>query len=125
MCAVPVNPCEGIALGIKLPTLECTDGIHPNFGNLVDFGRGLGSLPGQLARMADCVTAEVAAKIQKAIDALVKLFNSIFGDHPWSASTPLYKNIKIPEHEMELKMRALFHEFKIYVMMKLLNSKYM
>ena len=121
MCAVPVNPCEGIALGIKLPTLECTDGIHPNFGNLVDFGRGIGSLPGQLARMADCVTAEVAAKIQKAIDSLTKLFNSIFGSYPWSASTPLYKNIKIPEYEMELKMRALFHEFKIYVMMKLLN----
>ena len=121
MCAVPVNPCEGIALGIKLPTLECTGSIHPNFGNLVDFGRGLGSLPGQLARMADCTTAEIAAKIQKAIDSLKKLFNSIFGSYPWSASTPLYKNIKIPENEMELKMRALFHEFKIYLLMKLLN----
>lgn len=121
MCAVPVNPCEGISLGIKLPTLECTDGIHPNFGNLVDFGRGIGSLPGQLARMADCVTTEIAAKIQKAIDSLVKLFESIFGTYPWSASTPLFKNIKIPEVEMEVKVRALFHEFKIYLLMKFLN----
>lgn len=121
MCAVPVNPCEGIALGIKLPTLECTDGIHPNFGNLTDFGRGIGSLPGQLARMADCVSAEIAEKIQKAIDSLVKLFESIFGTYPWSASTPLFKNIKIPEYEMEVKLRALFHEFKIYLLMKFLN----
>ena len=114
MCAVPVNPCEGIALGIKLPTLECTDGIHPNFGNLVDFGRGLGSLPGQLARMADCVTAEIAAKIQKAIDALMKLFDSIFG-------SSLFNGIKIPEFDLELKLRELFHEFKIFLLMKLLN----
>jgi hypothetical protein len=116
-----INPCSNISFGIQLPIFECTNSIHPNFGNLVDFGRGLGSLPGQLATIADCVEKTVAVKIQTAIDNLLHIFNTVFGSYPWSASTPLFGGITIPEFEMEVKMRALFHEFKIFLLMKFLD----
>ena len=116
-----INPCSGISTGIKLPSLTCTDSIMPDFGNLTDFGRGLGSLPGQLSAMVNCVEDAVGAKIKAAIADLLKLFDSIFGAYPWSASSPLFGNLKVPELEMEIKLQALFHEFKIYLLMQLLN----
>lgn len=116
-----INPCSGVNLGIQLPSFECTNSIHPNFGNLVDFGRGLGSLPGQLAKLSDCAESNVSTKIQSAIDSLSTTFNTVFGSYPWSASTPLFTGIIMPEFEMEAKTRALFHEFKIFLLMKFLD----
>ena len=113
------DPCANLSLSITLPTLECTNDILPNFGNLVDFGRSLGSIPAQLAQMGLCAVGDVARKIQAAIDKMLKLFDDLFKGFPWEISTPVFDFLKNAEEEFELRMRALFTEFKIYVLMKL------
>lgn len=113
--------CETIELKIKLPSLKCDASILPDFGNLSDFGRQLGSVPGQLGRMAICLADEQLAALREAIDKILQALESVFGEFPWSVPTPLWGNLKAPEWEMELKLSAMFQEFKIYLITRMLE----
>jgi hypothetical protein len=116
-----IDPCKDTSLVVRFPRFECTDDVLPNFGNLVDFGRGLGSLPGQLGRIAVCVGESALKQIQSAIESLIKLFDSTFGSILGSVPNPVFSAIKIPEFEMEVRLRALFTEFKTFLHLKVLD----
>jgi hypothetical protein len=122
MCAAAIDPCANVRLAVQLPNFECTDGILPNFQNLVAFGTGLGSLPGQLAQIAQCTVQSAFKQIQDAINSLLTLFDTTFGTILGSVSTPVFSlNLKIPELEMGTRMRALFNEFKLFLELKVLD----
>lgn len=122
MCAAAIDPCANVALAVKFPNFECTDSILPNFQNLIDFGTGLGSLPGQLARIAHCSIATTYEKIQKAIDSLLKLFDSVFGTTLGSVNNPVFSDkLKIPEISMAERMKSLFKDFKMYLELNVLS----
>lgn len=113
--------CETIELKVRLPSLKCDESILPDFGNLSDFGRQLGSIPGQLGRMAICLADQQLAALRAAIEQILDALETVFGEFPWSVPTPLWSNIKAPEWEFELKLSALFQEFKIYLITQLLD----
>jgi AcrR family transcriptional regulator len=113
--------CENIELKIRLPSLKCDQSILPDFGNLSDFGRQLGSIPGQLGRMSVCLVGEQLAALRAATEQILQALESVFGEFPWSVPTPLWGNLKAPEWEMELKLSAMFQEFKIYLITKMLE----
>ena len=118
----PIDPCQGVSLTVTFPKFECTDGVLPNFGNLDEFGRGLGSIPGQLGRIAQCTVAATAKQISDAIDSLLALFDSTFGNILGSVSNPVFSlRLKVPEFEMGTRLRALFNEFKLYLELKVLD----
>lgn len=118
----PIDPCQGVSLTVTFPKFECTDGVLPNFSNLDEFGRGLGSIPGQLGRIAQCTVTATAKQISDAIDSLLKLFDKTFGTTLGSVGNPVYgPNLKVPEQEMGVRLRALFNEFKLYLELKLLD----
>ncbi len=117
-----IDPCKDISLVVKLPTFECTDGVLPNWSNLDEFGRGLGSLPGQLGRIAQCTVATTAKQISDAIDSLLRLFDKTFGTTLASVPNPVFSDkLKVPEVSMGTRMRALFNEFKLYLELKVLD----
>lgn len=113
--------CESIELKVRLPSLKCDESILPDFGNLSDFGRQLGSIPGELGRMAICLADQQLVALRAAIEQILDALESVFGEFPWSVPTPLWSNLKAPEWEMELKLGALFQEFKIYLITKMLE----
>ena len=111
--------CTNINIGVSLPTLKCDNSILPEFGNLSDFGQGLGSLPGQLGKIAPCVEGQVRQQIEDAISSITKTLERIFSAINITIPTPLWGNLEIPEIEFELRMRALWQEFKLYLQQKL------
>jgi len=106
--------CEGVKFSVQLPELKCDSSILPDFANMQNFGRQLGSLPGQLGRMALCLAEEKAAQLRAAIKRILKLFDDIFGEFPLSVPKPVFANLKAPELEMELRLTALYNEFKLF-----------
>jgi len=106
--------CEGVNFSVQLPELKCDSSILPDFANMQNFGRQLGSLPGQLGRMALCLAEEKAAQLRDAIKRILKLFDDIFVEFPLSVPTPVFGRLKIPELELELKLTALYNEFKLF-----------
>jgi len=118
----PIDPCQGVLPVVKFPRFECTDSVLPNFSNLDEFGRGLGSLPGQLAQIAQCNVTATAKQISDAIDNLLKLFDKTFGTSLGSVDNPVYgPKLKVPEQEMGVRLRALFNDFKLYLELKILD----
>lgn len=117
----PIDPCANLSLSVKLPKFECTDSVLPNFNNLDEFGRGLGSLPGQLGRIAICTVEARAKQIADAIDKLLKLFDKTFGSSLGSVNNPVLDKQKVPEFEMGTRMKALFQEFKLFLELRVLN----
>ena len=113
--------CNQIELKVTLPSLKCDESILPDLGNLSDFGRQLGSIPGQLGRMAACVAEQQLAALRAAIEQILEALETVFGEFPWSVPSPPWANIQAPEWDMELKMSALFQEFKIYLITRLLE----
>ena len=101
-------------MSVQLPTLRCDASIMPDFANIQNFGRQLGSLPGTLERMAYCMVAEKAAQLRAAVKRIVDLFNKIFKGFPWSIPNPVFKNLEAIELEMELRLTALYNEFKLF-----------
>lgn len=116
-----LSRCVNVQLSVNLPTFECTDDILGNLGNLTDFGRGLGSIPGQLGSIVDCVASDLRAQIEAAIQTftdtmrgILKAFNILIPD-------PIFGTITIPEFEFDLRLRELWTQFKLYLYQKMIN----
>ncbi len=92
-----------------------------DFGNLSDFGRAIGSVPGQLGNIAYCVADSVRAQIEAAINSLNETLTSIFAAINTTLPNPLWSNLQAPELEFELRASALFQEFKLYLQQKLFD----
>lgn len=106
--------CANISLSVRLPQLDCTNNTLGDFGNLSDFGRGLGSIPGQLGGIVDCVAADVRAQIEQSIDSLTSTLRTIFAAINTTVPTPLFENLEAPEIELEQRTSSLWQEFKLY-----------
>jgi hypothetical protein len=111
--------CANISLSVSLPNFDCTNNTLGNFGNLSDFGQGLGSIPGQLGNVADCVSEQVRKQIEDAISSITQTLNRIFSAINITLPTPLFGNLTIPEIEFDLRMRALWQDFKLFLQQKL------
>lgn len=120
MNALP-SRCENVSFTVTLPAFDCTNNTLGNFGNLSDFGQGLGSLPGQLGNMAFCVADNIRQQIESAIETLTNTLNSIFAAINITIPSPLWSNLQIPEIEFELRAAALWQEFKLYLQQKLFD----
>lgn len=116
-----LSRCVNVQLSVKLPEFKCTDDILGNFGNLTDFGRGLGSIPGQLGSIVDCVTADLRAQIEQAIQTFTDTMRAIMKALNISIPDPIFGTITLPEFEFELRMRELWTNFKLYLYQKLID----
>ena len=116
-----LSRCANVSLNVNLPTFSCTDDIMGNLGNLTDFGRGLGSIPAQLGGIVDCVAEGLQQQIAQAIDNLLSTLRRIMGALNFSLPDPLFSTIQLPEFEFDLRMRALWNEFKLYLHEKLID----
>ena len=110
-----------MSLTIKLPEFKCSENILGDFGNMSDFGRAIGSVSGQLGNIAYCVTDQLRAQIENAIKTFSDTLDSIFAAINTTIPSPLWSNLKAPELEFELRMGALFQEFKLYLQQKLFD----
>jgi hypothetical protein len=113
--------CANVSLSVRLPQLDCTNNTLGDFGNLSDFGRGLGSIPGQLGNIADCVAADVRAQIEQSIDSLTSTLRTIFAAINTTVPTPLFENLEAPEIELEMRTSSMWQEFKLYWQTALYN----
>jgi len=116
-----LSRCANVQLSVNLPKFECTDDIMGNFGNLTDFGRGLGSIPGQLGSIVDCVTEDLRAQIEKALKTYTDTIRAIMKAININIPDPIWDTIEVPEFEFELRMRALWTDFKLYLFEKLID----
>lgn len=116
-----LSRCVNVSLNINVPSFDCTNDIMGNLGNLSDFGRGLGSIPAQLGAIVDCVGTQLQQQIGAAIEGLLKSLRSIMSVINFSLPDPLFKTIELPEFEFDLRMRALWSEFKLYFQQKMLD----
>lgn len=116
-----LSRCANVSLNVNLPTFSCTDDIMGNLGNLTDFGRGLGSIPAQLGGIIDCVADGLQQQIAQAIDNLLSTLRRIMGALNFSLPDPLFGTIQLPEYEFDLRMRALWNEFKLFLHQKLID----
>lgn len=116
-----LSRCVNIQLSVNLPTFECTDDILGNLGNLTDFGRGLGSIPGQLGSIVDCVASDLRAQIEAAIKTFTDAIQAIMKAINISIPDPIFGTITIPEFEFDLRFRALWTEFKLYLYEKMID----
>lgn len=106
--------CAQVSLNVRLPQLECTPDTLGNWGNLSEWGRGLGSMPGQLGNVAYCVAADVRAQIERTVDTLTRTLRQIFETINTTVPTPLFENLDAPEIEMEQRTSSLWQEFKLF-----------
>jgi hypothetical protein len=106
---------------VRLPQFECTGDILGNFGNLTDFGRGLGSIPGQLGGIVDCVTADLREQIEQAIETFTSTIRTILKALNISIPDPIFGTLTLPEFEFELRLRELWTNFKFYLFEKLID----
>jgi hypothetical protein len=106
--------CANVSLSVRLPQLDCTNNTLGDFGNLSDFGRGLGSIPGQLGGIVDCVAADVRAQIEQSINSLTSTLRPIFAAINTTVPTPLFENLEAPEIELEMRTSSMWQEFKLY-----------
>ena len=113
--------CANVSLSVRLPQLDCTNNTLGDFGNLSDFGRGLGSIPGQLGGIVDCVAADVRAQIEQSIDSLTSTLRTIFAAIDTTVPTPLFEDLQAPEIELEMRTSSLWQEFKLYWQTALYN----
>jgi hypothetical protein len=113
--------CAQVNLSVSLPQFNCTNNTLGDFGNLSDFGRAIGSVPGQLGNIAYCVGDSVRAQIEAAIQSLNDTLTRIFAAINITIPTPLWPNLQAPELEFELRASALFQEFKLYLQQKLFD----
>ena len=113
--------CAQVNLSVSLPQFNCTNNTLGDFGNLSDFGRAIGSVPAQLGNIAYCVADSVRAQIEAAIRSLNETLTSIFATINTTIPTPLWPNLQAPELEFELRMSALFQEFKLYLQQKMFD----
>lgn len=113
--------CANTSLTVNLPTFQCTDDIMGNLGNLTDFGRALGSIPAQLGGIVDCVAEELQQQISASIDSLLATLRRIMGALNFSLPDPLFSTIQLPEYEFDIRLRALWNEFKLYLHQKLID----
>ena len=113
--------CANVSLSVRLPQLDCTNNTLGDFGNLSDFGRGLGSIPGQLGGIVDCVAADVRAQIEQSIDSLTSTLRTIFAAINTTVPTPLFENLEAPEIELEMRTSSMWQEFKLYLQTALYN----
>ncbi len=120
MNTIPAR-CAQVNLSVSLPQFNCTNNIIGDFGNLSDFGRAIGSVPGQLGNIAYCVADSVRAQIEAAINSLNETLTSIFAAINTTLPNPLWSNLQAPELEFELRASALFQEFKLYLQQKLFD----
>jgi hypothetical protein len=111
--------CLSVDLKVTLPTLTCKDDILGDWGNLSDFGKALGSIPGQLGNVASCVTDQLRAQIEAAIKSLTDTLDGIMGAITNLVPTPLWPTLTIPEINFELRMGKLWQDFKLYVQQKI------
>ena len=108
-----LSRCANVQLSVNLPKFECTEDIMGNFGNLTDFGRGLGSIPGQLGSIVDCVTDDLRQQIEEAVEPYLKTTRAIMKAINKTVPDPIFDTVEAPEFEFELKIRALWTEFKL------------
>jgi hypothetical protein len=113
--------CANLSLSVQIPTLTCDNNTLGVVGNLSDFGAALGSIPSQLGQIADCVADDVRAQITQAIAQLRESLSAIFGVINITIPTPLWPNLDTPTIEFDLRMRALWQEFKLYLHEKLID----
>ena len=113
--------CTNVSLSVRLPQLDCTNNTLGDFGNLSDFGRGLGSIPGQLGGIVDCVAADVRAQLEQSIDSLTSTLRTIFAAINTTVPTPLFENLEAPEIELEMRTSSMWQEFKLYWQTELYN----
>ncbi len=113
--------CAQVNLSVSLPQFSCTNNTLGDFGNMSDFGRAIGSVPGQLGNIAYCVAEQVRSQIESAITQLTNTLNSIFAAINTTIPSPLWGNLQAPELEFELRMGALFQEFKLYLQQKMFD----
>jgi len=116
-----LSRCANVQLSVNLSKFECTDDIMGNFGNLTDFGRGLGSIPGQLGSIVDCVTEDLRAQIEKALKTYTDTIRAVLKAVNVSVPDPIFSTIEVPEFEFELRVRALWTDFKLYLYQKLID----
>ncbi len=116
-----LSRCVNVQLSVNLPTFECSEDILGNFGNLTDFGRGLGSIPAQLGSIVDCVTEDLRAQIEQAIQTFTDTIRAILKALNISIPDPIFGTITIPEFEFELRLRELWTDFKLYLYQKLID----
>jgi hypothetical protein len=106
---------------VKLPTFECSPDILGNFGNLTDFGRALGSIPGQLGAIVDCVAEDLRKQIEEAIKPYLDTIRAIMKVLNLRIPDPIFGTIEIPEFEFELRLAELWSDFKFYLYEKLIE----
>lgn len=114
----PFDPCAHISFVIKLPKFECTGDILGNPGSLSDFGRGIGSIPGQLSAMVNCLEKDIAAQISGIIEKINKVYEQI---KSLTSTVHRFTNLHSSEHEMEQNLIALWNEFKLYIQTAVIN----
>lgn len=82
----------------------------------------MGSLPGQLARIAQCTVSSTFDQIKQAIDNLLALFDRTFGTKLGSVNNPVFSDkLKVPEVSMAERMKSLFKDFKLYLELNVLG----
>jgi len=110
-----------VQLSVNLPEFKCTDDILGNFGNLTDFGRALGSIPGQLGAIVDCVAEDLRKQIEEAIQPFIDAIRAIMKALNIRIPDPIYETIEAPELEFEHRMTELWSDFKFYLYEKLID----
>ncbi len=116
-----LSRCVNVQLSVNLPEFKCTDDILGNFGNLTDFGRGLGSIPSQLGSIVDCVADDLRQQIEQAIKPYLETIRAIMKALNLRIPDPIFGTIEIPEFEFELRLTALWTDFKFYLYEKLID----
>jgi hypothetical protein len=116
-----ISRCANLQLSIQLPSLVCSNNTLGVIGNISDFGQALGSIPSQLGNIADCVGEELRAQIEEAIQGFKQTISAILGAINTTIPTPLWGNLEIPTLEFDLRLRALWQEFKLYLHQKLID----
>ena len=116
-----LSRCVNVQLSVNLPEFKCTDDILGNFGNLTDFGRALGSIPAQLGNIVDCVSEDLQRQIEQAIQPYIDTIRAIMKALNIRIPDPIFGTIEIPEFEFELRLTALWTDFKFYLYEKLID----
>lgn len=121
MSATFPSRCADVSLNVTLPSLSCTNDIMGNLGDLSNFGRGLGSLPSQLGNISSCVGEELRQQIESAIQTFTDTLNTLFNSINVTIPTPLWPNLQVPELEFDIRLRALWQDFKLYLQQQMYN----
>lgn len=116
-----LSRCAGVQPVVKIPQLKCDQTILGDFGNLSDFGRAIGSVPGQLGNIAYCVGDDLRRQIETAIENFNKALDRVWKTVSSTVPSPVFKDLKVPELENEIKTKNLWQEFKLFFQKKLVE----